>query len=100
MIVHQMADQGIVGIRIDAAKHQDAGELSGVTSKIASNLYVNQEVIGSPSEPVTPSMYFDIGHVTEFQYANYLDPNIITENKMKYLSSFGEDWGPHAFLQG
>jgi hypothetical protein len=36
---------GAVGIRIDAAKHQDAGELSGITKRFNnSNLYINQEV--------------------------------------------------------
>jgi hypothetical protein len=39
-----MADIGIVGVRIDAAKHQDAGELSGITKRFPSSLYVNQEV--------------------------------------------------------
>jgi hypothetical protein len=46
-----MADIGIVGVRIDAAKHQDAGELSGITKRFPSSLYVNQEVW--LSEPLT-----------------------------------------------
>lgn len=89
----QMAGYGVAGIRIDAAKHQDAGEMSGITNKVNSNMYINQEVIGSSGEAVSPSEYYNIGHVTEFAYATKLDPNIMDENKMKYLKDFGESWG-------
>ena len=88
-----MTDYGIGGIRIDAVKHQDAGELSGITNQLRSSLYINQEVIGSDGEAVQPYMYYDIGHVTEFSYATMLDPNIMAEDKMKYLETFGESWG-------
>ena len=33
------------------------------------------------------------GKVSEFAYATQLDPNIISENKMIYLQTFGESWG-------
>lgn len=51
------------------------------------------QVIGSAGEAVQPSMYFDLGHVTEFSYSTMLDPNIMAENKMTYLKTFGESWG-------
>ena len=38
-------------------------------------------------------MYYSTGQVTEFAYATDLDPNIISENKMVYLQTFGESWG-------
>merc|ERR1712000_125723 len=91
--INGMVDHGVVGIRIDAAKHQDAGEMSGITKRLPGSLYINQEVIGSDGEAVQPSEYFDIGHVTEFYYADYLDGNIIPENSMTNLQSFGESWG-------
>lgn len=84
---------GVRGLRIDAAKHQDANELSGIIKALPSDMIVGQEVIGSPGEAVQPSMYFGLGQVSEFYYADYLDDNIIPENKMKYLQSFGESWG-------
>ena len=34
-----------------------------------------------------------VGQVSEFYYADYLDTNIINQNKMIYLQSFGESWG-------
>ena len=33
------------------------------------------------------------GQVSEFYYADYLDTNIINQNKMIYLQTFGEAWG-------
>src|SRR5690606_12847973 len=56
-------------------------------------MYIGCEVIGAEGEAVQPEMYFEIGQVSEFFYADYLDYNIINENKMVYLETFGEDWG-------
>lgn len=91
--INKMAGYGITGIRIDAAKHQDAAEMSGYISKFVPGLYINQEVIGSSGEAVQPYMYYSLGHVTEFAYATQLDPNLLNENKMTYLDTFGEAWG-------
>ena len=38
-------------------------------------------------------MYYSTGQVSEFNYATFLDTNIINENKMVYLQTFGEAWG-------
>lgn len=84
---------GAKGIRIDAAKHQDASEMSGITNRLPKDFYIGQEVIGAAGEAVQPSMYFSIGQVSEFYYADYLDVNVINQNKMIYLETFGEDWG-------
>ncbi len=86
-------NMGVKGIRIDAAKHQDANELSGITKQLPSDMYIGQEVIGASGEAVQPSMYYGLGQVSEFYYADYLDTNIINENKMTYLQTFGESWG-------
>jgi alpha-amylase len=84
---------GAKGIRIDAAKHQDATELSGITKQLPSDFYIGQEVIGQPGEAVQPKEYYSLGQVSEFQFANYLDDNIVPENKMNELQSLGEAWG-------
>ncbi len=81
------------GIRIDAAKHQDAGELAGITKQLPSDMYIGTEVIGATGEAVQPNMYYGIGQVSEFYYADNLDTNIINQNKMIYLQTFGEAWG-------
>lgn len=84
---------GVKGIRIDAAKHQDANELGGITSRLPSDMYINQEVISGQGEAVSPSMYYSLGHVTEFNYATSLAPNIQNENRMTGLNDLGEAWG-------
>lgn len=91
--LNKLYSYGVRGLRVDAAKHQDATELKGILSKIPSDMYVGQEVIGSTGEAVQPSMYYGDGEVTEFYYADDLDANIIPENKLYYLQSFGESWG-------
>ena len=117
--INKMIGYGISGIRVDAAKHQDDGEMSGIINKLPKGFYVGQEVIGAAGEAVQPSMYYStgerefnylvhfyfyfkaheltihylLGQVSEFYYADDLDANIISENKMIYLEDFGESWG-------
>jgi alpha-amylase len=86
----RLASLGVAGIRIDAAKHQDAGELQAITSRLPKGFYIFQEVIGTAGEPITVDMYFGIGQVTEFNYATVVDNNIIPEYKMQYFNTLGE----------
>lgn len=91
--VNKVASYGVKGVRVDAAKHQDATEMSGIFKRFPANFYIGQEVIGSAGEAVQPSMYYSLGHVSEFYYSTYLTDNVIPENKMIYLKTFGEAWG-------
>eukprot|EP00930_Biecheleria_cincta_P031325 TRINITY_DN21742_c0_g1_i2.p1 TRINITY_DN21742_c0_g1~~TRINITY_DN21742_c0_g1_i2.p1 ORF type:complete len:477 (-),score=82.36 TRINITY_DN21742_c0_g1_i2:86-1516(-) len=91
--INHMSDLGIAGFRVDAAKHQDAGELGAMLSKVKGSLFRFHEVISGGGEAVKPDMYFSIGHVAEFDYARKLVPNILDEGKLQYLDSFGESWG-------
>lgn len=84
---------GVHGIRIDAAKHQDATELNGVLKSLSNSMYIAQEVIGNNNEAVKPSMYFNLGQVTEFYYPDDIAYNIINNGKLKYLKDLGESWG-------
>eukprot|EP00451_Oxyrrhis_marina_P053518 CAMPEP_0204506544 /NCGR_PEP_ID=MMETSP0471-20130131/109304_1 /ASSEMBLY_ACC=CAM_ASM_000602 /TAXON_ID=2969 /ORGANISM="Oxyrrhis marina" /LENGTH=522 /DNA_ID=CAMNT_0051511549 /DNA_START=42 /DNA_END=1610 /DNA_ORIENTATION=+ len=81
-----------IGFRIDAAKHQDAGELGAVLSG-AGSTWNFQEVISGSGEAVSPEMYLNNGHVSEFNFARQLAPNFKDENKLCYLDSFGPSWG-------
>jgi alpha-amylase len=91
--LNHLRSLGAAGIRVDAAKHQDATELAGILSKLPDDFYVGQEVIGADGEAVQPSMYYDNGQVSEFYYSDYLCGNIVPDNKLKYLETFGESWG-------
>jgi len=91
--INHMADIGIAGFRIDAAKHQDAGELGQLLGYVDSSLFRFGEVISGSGEAVTPSMYLSDMDVTEFNYARQLDPNFVDDGKLQFLSEFGESWG-------
>jgi len=84
---------GVKGVRIDAAKHQDAGEMYGYIKQFRPGFYVAQEVIGSSGEAVLPSMYYGNGKVSEFSFSPFLCDNVVPENKMIYLKTIGESWG-------
>ena len=67
--LNNMADIGIRGFRIDAAKHQELGGLGQPLSRVISSLWKFGEVISGDGEAVSPSMYEPIMDVTEFNNA-------------------------------
>merc|ERR1719401_3093604 len=91
--LNHMADIGIAGFRIDAAKHQDAGELGQLLAKVDKKLWKFGEVISGAGEAVTPDMYTSLMDVTEFDYSRKLAPNFQTDGDLKYFSNFGRSWG-------
>jgi alpha-amylase len=90
--INDMYDLGVTGVRIDAAKHIDAGQLQGIMSRVNSNMYVFTEVIDGPGEPITPSEYFGIGDVTEFNFGRRLK-DIFASGNLGDLGNFGEAFG-------
>eukprot|EP00929_Paragymnodinium_shiwhaense_P035661 TRINITY_DN19217_c0_g1_i2.p1 TRINITY_DN19217_c0_g1~~TRINITY_DN19217_c0_g1_i2.p1 ORF type:complete len:476 (+),score=97.07 TRINITY_DN19217_c0_g1_i2:69-1496(+) len=91
--INNVVAMGAAGIRIDAAKHMDAGELKQLLTGVPSGLWRFQEVISGNNEAVQPNMYYGNGDVSEFNYARQLAPNFLNDGKMQYLGSFGESWG-------
>jgi len=83
-----------IGLRMDAAKHQDSYELRQVLDD-AGQPWNFQEVIFGPGEAVHPRMYQTNGLVTEFRYQNtvgkiFKSPGINLDS----LASLGKDsWG-------
>ena len=69
-----LADLGVAGYRIDAAKHMPAADLEAIKAKTtkAKNLFWVHEVIGAGGEPIQPPEYFGSGNVHEFQYSRVL----------------------------
>lgn len=59
---------GVAGFRIDAAKHQDAGELGSYLAKVGKP-WNFQEVIWGQNEAVEPEQYTGNGLVSEFRWA-------------------------------
>ncbi|KAG6884413.1 hypothetical protein C0993_011372 [Termitomyces sp. T159_Od127] len=59
---------GVDGLRLDAAKHIASTDIENILSRLASKLYVTQEVIFGAGEAVQPSEYTANGDVQEFRY--------------------------------
>ncbi|XP_006456377.1 hypothetical protein AGABI2DRAFT_211295 [Agaricus bisporus var. bisporus H97] len=59
---------GVDGMRLDAAKHISAGDLSNILGRLSRRPYISQEVIFGGGEPIQPSEYTGNGDVQEFRY--------------------------------
>ncbi|KDN35965.1 hypothetical protein RSAG8_11176, partial [Rhizoctonia solani AG-8 WAC10335] len=59
---------GVVGLRLDAAKHIPAGDIANILGRLSSKPYITQEVIFGNGEPIQPSEYTGNGDVQEFRY--------------------------------
>ena len=94
--LNQLTSLGVKGIRIDAAKHMAPGDISGILTRVNDPLYVFQEVIDLGGEAVSATEYTGTSDVTEFRYSSSIG-NVFKNQKLAYLSSFGESWG---FLAG
>ena len=72
-----MLDVGVVGFRIDAAKHMAAEDVQAIVDLLPEDTRILSEVIrGSSDEPIQPEEYLDAGEVFEFQYARDLGPGL------------------------
>lgn len=63
---------GVAGFRIDASKHMPSSDIAAIKSKLSQDVYIFQEVIGAPGQPVQPAEYTQNGDVTEFNYERTL----------------------------
>lgn len=71
--LNDMLSLGVVGFRIDAAKHIPAADLEAIKGKLTNpGAFFIHEVIGAGGEPVQPSEYFGSGDSHEFNYARGL----------------------------
>ena len=71
--LNDMISLGVVGFRIDAAKHIPAADLAAIKGKLTNpNAFWVHEVIGAAGEPVQPSEYLGSGDSHEFDYARTL----------------------------
>jgi alpha-amylase len=91
--LNDLLSMGVDGFRIDGAKHIPADDLAAVKSRLSNpNAYFKSEVIGAAGEPIQPEEYLGAGDVQEFQYAYDLK-RVFHDEKLAYLSNFGEGWG-------
>ena len=80
---------GVKGFRIDAAKHIPAGDIAAIKSRLSQNVYIFQEVIGAPGEPIQPSEYVGNGDVTEFNFERTIGHYFKGRAPLKDLRNIG-----------
>jgi alpha-amylase len=91
--LNNLISMGVDGLRIDAAKHIAATDLSAIKSKLSKpGIFWAQEVIYGAGEAVQPSEYTGTGDVDEFRSATDLK-RIFNSEKLSYLSTWGASWG-------
>jgi alpha-amylase len=96
-----LANLGVKGFRVDAAKHMSPTDLgaivSAVNARLATRPFWFLEVIGAAGEAVQPSQYFGLSDnqvtVTEFGYGPQLFGKFAGGGKLADLRTFGETWG-------
>lgn len=92
-----LAALGVDGLRIDAAKHMEAGALGQLFSRATKGgdqLFRYAEVSHSPSgDAIQPEAYLGLGAVTEFSYPAQVDESFVEPRRLAGLDGFGEEWG-------
>jgi alpha-amylase len=96
-----LANIGVKGFRVDAAKHISATDLGAIVSAVNARLGTRPfwflEVIGAAGEAVQPSQYFGLSDnqvtVTEFGFGPQLFGKFAGGGRLADLRTFGESWG-------
>lgn len=68
----RLADRGVSGFRIDAAKHIPVSDLQNMLRQVANRTWVYSEVIGGLKEAVSNKEYLALGAVTDFAFSNVI----------------------------
>lgn len=89
----RLAELGVKGLRIDAAKHIPASELKVIVGDLFSPEHIYQEVIDMSTHEVIKSQeYFQIGKVNNFRYGRDLG-HIFRSGNLAHLQNLGDSWG-------
>lgn len=101
-IVSYLADLvnlGVVGFRIDAAKHIAPADLAEILQKLEQQVptmpYVYQEVIDPGTEATQKEDYYATGDVSEFEYGRIVSAALLGKDgyTLAQLATLGESWG-------
>ncbi|XP_014213120.1 alpha-amylase-related protein-like [Copidosoma floridanum] len=102
--LNRVIGAGVAGFRVDAAKHMWPNDLKYIYSSTRElntshsfpengRAFFFQEVIDYGGEGIKNHEYSDLGVVTEFRYGHELSNAMIGNNQLKWLVSWGQDWG-------
>ncbi|MEY3560920.1 MAG: hypothetical protein RL068_72 [Actinomycetota bacterium] len=80
--LNDLVSLGVIGFRIDAAKHIYSPDLKAILDQLPEEIRIIHEVYRGGGEPVQPVQYLDSGDVFEFDYArnfkSYFKSEVIT----------------------
>ncbi len=94
-----LANLGISGFRIDAAKHIRHEELGQVLDQLrdqySGDLFIYQEVIDPGTEAIRKQDYYAHGNVIDFKYGQFVSEAVlgIDGQTLANLKTLGEGWG-------
>lgn len=99
--LQSVLDLGVIGFRIDAAKHVSADDMAAILNGLkranGAAPYVFQEVIDPGNEPVKASEYLPYGDVTEFAFSRKVGAIFNNcEGSLSDLRTFTETMLPSA----
>lgn len=86
----RLAELGVKGIRIDAAKHMDPNDIAHILGRLEYPLYAFQEVIDLGGEAISAAEYQGIADITEFRYSAHLG-DIFNNQPLVNLRRLGEE---------
>ena len=90
--IQKLADIGVKGFRIDAAKHMHPQDIEYIRSKLDPDLYFFLEIIDIGNQSVDATDYSHIGSVTELKYAHNISA-IFGRQSLDELKTLGTaDW--------
>lgn len=94
-----LADLGMTGVRIDAAKHIRFSELGQILEQFrqeyAGDFFVYQEVIDPGTEAIRKQDYYANGDVVDFEYGRLVGEAFLQYGgqAIAQLETLGESWG-------
>ncbi|XP_034653785.1 alpha-amylase-related protein [Drosophila subobscura] len=99
-----LIELGVAGFRVDAAKHMASEDLEFIYGSLSdlktehgfphnARPFIFQEVIDHGGQEVTREEYNSLGAVTEFRFSQEIGNAFRGNNALKWLQSWGTDWG-------
>jgi len=85
-------DIGVVGFRVDAAKHMWPDDIKNTINKADMAFYVH-EVIDQGGEPIRVQEYFGVGRTTEFRYGLKVGDLVRNKNYAGLGGVYDQGWG-------
>ena len=91
-------DLGVVGFRVDAAKHMWPNDIKGTIDRvgdlpIGGRPFFVHEVIDQGGEPITVQEYFGVGRTTEFRYGLKVGQLVREKNYAGLGGVYDQGWG-------